>query len=110
MKKIFTLLLAGIATFGVASAQSKTFDGPRYGNVAGNRNMQREIQKINREYDYKITAVKMNRRMNGWEKQRAVRNLEMQRDREITSLQYAVNNSHNRYDDNRYDDSHSHRW
>jgi hypothetical protein len=58
-----------------------------------------QIAKINREYDYKIQAVK-NRMFIGWfAKMRQVRNLEAQRDEEIRQVMFKFNSPKNMFGD-----------
>ena len=74
--------------------------------VKTNPGMQRKIAKqvyaINREYDFKIDRVKNNFFLSRWEKQRQVRFLQEQRQREIRMLYARFHKNKNRYDD-RYD-------
>lgn len=131
MKKIFTLLLAaGSITF--VSAQSnnqrngsfndkdvKQIQPPRQSDFEKNqpasfqtysfsmKDKDAQIKRINREFDQKIWAVKMNRRLRNQEKFRQIRMLENQRNQEIREVQlrwersnrgnkrdYRGNNSH----------------
>ncbi len=109
MKKIFTLLFA-VGIVGIASAQSNRFDHNKQ-EVAYSFNGQRSaIQQINREYDYKIAAVKMNRRMNPWEKSKQIRRLENMRDAEIASLKFRFDNNTHHYGDNKFKKDDGHRW
>ena len=122
MKKIFTLMVAvGMVTF--ASAQqgqktgsfkdtkkeiinSHTVQAPAFGKgkTSGyettsfsTKERDAQIQKINREYDQKIAAVKKNRHMRQQEKTKQVRSLENQRSQEIKQVQlrWEQSNQHN---------------
>jgi hypothetical protein len=57
----------------------------RYGNSSfGNeRRMRMQLAEINREFDYKIQRVRNSFFLNRWEKQKQIRFLEDQRQREI---------------------------
>ena len=74
--------------------------------VKTNPGMQRKIAKqvyaINREYDFKIDRVKNNFFLSRWEKQRQVRFLQEQRQREIRMVYARFHKNKNRHDD-RYD-------
>ena len=97
MKKIFTFLFA-VGMVSIASAQSRGFDNHKYDNGYAFNKTSFEVQKINREYDYKIASVKMDRHLNRREKERQIRYLETQRMFEINRAQ-----RFNKYDD-RYND------
>jgi hypothetical protein len=127
MKKIFTLMVAaGMVTF--ASAQqgaqksnpfkdnkkdvqytsSKPAQQPAFekGRTSGYdtysfsiREKDAQIQKINREYDQKIAAVRKNRRMRDQEKSKQIRMLEMQRKQEIAAVQSRWEKSNHRDND-----------
>ena len=74
--------------------------------VKTNPGMQRKIAKqvyaIDWEYDFKIDRVKNNFFLSRWEKQRQVRFLQEQRQREIRMVYARFHKNKNRYDD-RYD-------
>jgi hypothetical protein len=126
MKKIFTLLFA-VGMFTLAQAQPGTRDNrqndqrevikvvvndndrydndrydndDRYGNSSfgKERRMRMQLAEINREFDYKIQRVRNSFFLNRWEKQRQIRFLEDQRQREIRMV-YAKFKNKNRYDD-----------
>lgn len=63
------------------------------------RRMKMEIARINREYDYKIQKVKRNFFMNWFEKQRQIRFLEEQRQREIRKVYAKYDNRRGRHND-----------
>ncbi|MEO6000036.1 MAG: hypothetical protein ABIN89_24570 [Chitinophagaceae bacterium] len=64
-----------------------------------------QIQKIIREYDFKISSVSRNRYLRPWGKSSQIRNLERQRNNEIRYIQARF------YDKrNRHNDGHSHKW
>ncbi len=125
MKKIFTLVFA-VGMFTLAQAQPGTRDNrqndqrevikvvvtdndrydndrydkdDRYGNnnFGNERRMRMQIAQINREFDYKIQRVRNSFFLNRWEKQRQIRFLEDQRQREIRMV-YAKFKNKNRYD------------
>lgn len=126
MKKIFTLMVAvGMVTF--ASAQqgqkSTSFKDSKKevkqistqpvqqhavekGKTSGYetysfsmKEKDAQIQKINREYDQKIAAVKKNRGMRSQEKSEQIRMLENQRKQEIAGVQLRWENNNNRGND-----------
>lgn len=132
MKKIFTILLAvGTVTF--ASAQSGPHDGKWSNNdkgssrdiVLGNHNTDEyksnsfdygsfssrdedeQIQRINREFDQKINAVKWDRHMRSREKARQIQMLERQRDEQIRQVQIHYSDSRDR---NFHQDDHRRKW
>lgn len=132
MKKLFTILLAaGTVTF--ASAQSSHSGnmgdgressrdvvlGQSNSNVyRGNsvdytssfsiRERDQQIQRINREFDQKIAAVKRDRHMRSNERSREIRILERQRDEQIRQVQQRYDNNRNW---NQHDDlSNSRKW
>ena len=128
MKKIFTLLFA-VGMFAAAQAQpgnrdyrqndQRDFDNnidindnhnpydddDRFGNsrFSNERKLKMQVARINREFDYKVQRVKSNFYMSRWEKQRLIRSLEDQRQRDIRML-YAKFNNKNRHDDCDYPD------
>jgi len=109
MKKIFTFLFA-VGIVSIASAQSRGFDNHRYDNGYAFNKSHFDLQKINREYDYKIAIVKMDRHLNRWEKAREIRFLENQRTAEIARAQYGFNQHDDRYNDHRFAESNKRRW
>ena len=129
MKKIFTLLFA-VGMFAAAQAQPGNRDNrqndqwdfdnniditdnhnpyddddDRFGNsrFSNERKLKMQVAQINREFDYKVQRVKSNFYMSRWEKQRLIRSLEDQRQRDIRML-YAKFNNKNRHDDCDYPD------
>lgn len=66
------------------------------------RKMAKQVAGINREYDFKIHRVKNNFFLSRWEKQRQVRFLQEQRQREIRMVYARFHKNNNRHDD-RYD-------
>lgn len=64
-----------------------------------------QIQKINRQFSYKISSVRGNRYLRAREKDFQIRNLERQRQDEIRNIENRYRGSRNRY----YD-SHANRW
>ena len=109
MKKIFTLLFA-VGTISIASAQSKGFDHAKQNPGYSVNGKQSTVQQINREYDYKISAVKMNRHMNAWEKSKQIRKLENQRDAEISRARFRFEKDNHSFRDSKYADNNKHRW
>ncbi len=132
MKKIFTLVFA-VGMFAAAQAQPGNRDNrqndhrdfdediditvnhnpydndndDRYGNsyFSNDRKLKMRINQINREFDYKTQRVKSNFYMSRWEKQRLIRSLEDQRQRDIRML-YAKFNNKNNYNDCDYPNRH----
>jgi len=119
MKKILAVLLAlgSITTVFAQHGQrnesrdvilgqgnNKTIYNNRYDNYSMTaRERDREIVRIQREYDQRINAVKWNRYLRNAEKRRQIRSLEAQRDQEIRWLNerfysYNRNNSYGRND------------
>ena len=119
MKKILVVLLAlgSITTVFAQHGQrnesrdvilgqgnNKTIYNNRYDNYSMTaRERDREILRIQREYDQRINAVKWNRYLRNAEKRRQIRSLEAQRDQEIRWLNerfysYNRNNSYGRND------------
>ena len=119
MKKILAVLLAlgSITTVFAQHGQrnesrdvilgqgnNKTIYNNRYDNYSMTaRERDREIVRIQREYDQRINAVKWNRYLRNAEKRRQIRSLEAQRDQEIRWLNerfysYNLNNSYGRND------------
>ncbi|MCW3094288.1 MAG: hypothetical protein JWP81_5357 [Ferruginibacter sp.] len=136
MKKIFTLVMAaGAISF--ASAQpggSKGhFDNGNNDNkqmsaeyahqpaiknkTAGFENpsfsfreKEAQIQRINRDFDRQIAAVKKSRYLRGREKSQQIRILENQRSNEISQVQALFERSNHRDVDNGYAKNNSHKW
>ena len=135
MKKIFTFLFAA-ATITVASAQSsiqkdrafkereiqtrnisrnKTYQSNSGGNDHGRslfsfKEKEAQLQKIHREFDHKIAAVKKNRRLNAREKSALVHKLQIQRRQEISQVQSRYEKANQRNTGKRFDKNDSHRW
>lgn len=126
MKRILTLLIA----FGaIASVQAQSRDG-RYENrdvILGDQNNRtyennrgydnnsrygsynfsarerdKQIDRINREYDQRIREVQRDRWMRTYEKRNQVQRLEDQRRNEIRQVWERFRNSRNQYRDNDY--------
>ena len=111
MKKIFTLLFA-VVILTSSNAQNGTRDRDDWNNNrSGNdiargdnrydrehhynnsrfereRRMNREIARINSEYDFKMQRVRNALFMNRFEKQRQLRHLQNMREREIRKVHY----------------------
>ncbi|MBB1286685.1 DUF1542 domain-containing protein [Flavisolibacter sp. BT320] len=127
MKKILTLLIA-IGAFATLHAQSReenrrvvlgdrnengTYSGrndrdvvlgrgssDRYPDGTYSSNRQYEIDRVNREYSDKINSIRNNPYLSSSEKERAIRDLERDRQRKIEQ----INRGYNSRDDRRYDD------
>jgi hypothetical protein len=115
MKKIFTLLFA-VALFVTANAQNGKRDrddwnnnrngndiargdnrydrdhGYNNGRFERDRRMNREIARINSEYDFKMHRVRNAVFMNRFEKQRQLRQLQNMREREIRRVHLQFRN------------------
>lgn len=77
----------------------------RYDNrngSSGRGRMEMQIAMINRKYDYQIQRVRNDFFMGRYEKMRAIRSLEMQRQREV-KMMYARAGNRNGQIDRRYD-------
>jgi len=110
MKKIFTLLFVSVVTVGIASAQSDRFGHDKQDMGYAFNGKQAAIRKINQEYDFKIAAVSMNRRLNRWEKSRQIRQLENQRDAAITMVKFRFDRDNRYYGNDKYSKNNTHRW
>lgn len=131
MKKILTLLIA-TGAFATLHAQSReenrrvvlgdrnengTYSGrnerdvvlgrgstERYPNGTYSSNRQYEIDRVNRDYNEKINSIRNNRYLSNAEKERAIRDLERDRQRRIEQINRNYNDRDDRYDRNdRYD-------
>ena len=71
-------------------------------NPGKDRKMAKQIDAINREFDFKIQQLQRNRYLSRFDKQRQMRFLQEQRQREIRMVYARNHKSKNRYDD-RYD-------
>lgn len=103
MKKFFVLLFAigsAVAVFaqdgyGRDEARNEVFGRNVYGGVYadhdrgfGVRERQREINRINRQFDWKIEAVEHNPYLRRGEKRRRIRELERERNIAIREMRY----------------------
>lgn len=131
MKKILTLLIA-FGAFATLQAQSReenrrvvlgdrnengTYGGRndrdvvlgrgesgRYPEGTYSSNRQYEIDRINREYSEKINSIRNNRYLNSSEKERAIRDLERDRQRRMEQINRNYNDRNERNERNdRYD-------
>ncbi|HTE10514.1 MAG TPA: hypothetical protein VK645_06080 [Chitinophagaceae bacterium] len=109
MKKIFTLLFA-VGTISIASAQSGGFNHAKQHTGYAVNGKQSTIQQINRAYDYKMAAIRMSRRLPAWEKSKQIRQLENQRDAEISRIRFRFEKNNHPYSNNRFAETHKHRW
>ncbi|MEP6584808.1 MAG: hypothetical protein ABJA90_11095 [Ginsengibacter sp.] len=64
------------------------------------------VQRVSREYDYKIQAVSTDRYMNRREKKRAIKTLQAQKDQQIRRI-YSEYNNRYVYSDSRHNDDRS---
>ena len=131
MKKILTLLIA-TGTFVTLHAQSReearrvilgerkdngTYSGRNdrdvvlgrgntedYPNGTYSSNRQYETDRVNREYNDKINSIRNNRYLNNSEKERAIRELERDRQRRLGEINRDYDGRNDRYNRNdRYD-------
>jgi hypothetical protein len=110
MKKFITLLLA-ISFISAANAQSRKIEearrvvngqpqqeerrvydeqGVRYPDSYPVNNSS-EIDRVNRDYDYKIQSIRNNPNLNSEEKARIIRQLEKDREKKIRSISKSYN-------------------
>ncbi len=132
MKKIFTLLFTTVllttafAQYNPNDQWDKNKDrdvarnDDRFKNGGGNkddhlfndnyffkkREMNMQIDRINREYDYRIQSVKDNFFMSRNRKMRKIQWLQDQRDEEIRMVYIKFKDRNNRYDDHNFDPRH----
>ena len=118
MKKVFAVLF-GLGTITTVFSQSghrnesrdvilgqgnnKTIYNNRYDNNSmTERQRDREIQRINREFELRIQSVKRDRYLRNSEKKRQIRSLELQRAQEIrwVNERFYNYNRNNRYERN----------
>ncbi len=93
MKQIFALLIC-VGAFTTSFAQYRTgHDDDRYAYDQKNHfdrahfeSRDFQIQKINREFDFKIHAIENNWSLRRHQKKVAIRDLERQRDRQIAII------------------------
>lgn len=73
----------------------------RYGNsrFANERRMKMQIAQINRDYDYRIEKIQCSFFLSRWEKQRQIRFLEEQGQREIRMVYFKFKSQGNLYDE-----------
>ena len=67
--------------------------------ISPERRKQIEIARINRNYEFKVQQIRNNRYMSRFEKQRQLRLLQDQRQREISRVHAKYRNNRGRYDD-----------
>jgi len=133
MKKLFTLLLVA-GSISVASAQGfgqkdKPFKDGKYesrDNHTGDfgkdkakdfndysfsiKEKERQIEKINREFDLKILMVKRSRHLRAKEKTRQIRMLESERYNEIREIQVRFEKNKGRGYDRGHEKDNNRRW
>jgi len=128
MKKIVTLFISAITL--AAGAQAQTTEEARRvilgqkkennkrnddGDILGRRDDRRndedrrysgsreaEIDRVNREYDYKIQSIRNNNTLSSEEKDRIIRGLNRDRDREIKRINNSYKDRRDRDDDDDY--------
>jgi hypothetical protein len=129
MKRLLTLLVA-VGTFTFAQAQhsgnypndrnrdrdvilgsqnSRVYNDSRNAYSFNERERDREIDRINKDYDKQIKKVERDRRMRSYDKDYAIRRLETQRREEIRQVWDRFHSSNNRYNDSRYQQN-NRRW
>ena len=124
MKKIFTLLVSTVmlsTAFAQYGQRDRSKDNDMYvkndnrgfnkhnkdvwgGYYFTPKERDMQIAQINREYSYKIQAVKNKPFMGLFQKKRAINNLEEQREGEIRAVIFKFNDKRNQYGD-RYKDN-----
>jgi hypothetical protein len=133
MKKLFTLLLA-VGSISIASAQGfgqkdKSFKDEKYesrNDRSGDfgkdnqkgvndysfsiKERERQIEKINREFDLKILMVKRSRHLRAKEKSRQIRMLDNERFDQIKDVQIRFERSKNRGYDRGYEKNDNRKW
>ena len=133
MKKIFTLLLA-VGSISIASAQgfgqkdksfkdgkyeSKDNHGGDFGKGKSNdfndysfslKEKERQIEKINQEFDLKILMVKRSRHLRAKEKSRQIRMLESERYDQIKDVQIRFEKNKGRDYDRGHEKNNTRRW
>ena len=128
MKKIFTLLLA-VGSIGVASAQGFGQKDSKYesrNDHAGDfgkgkpkdfndysfsvKEKDRQIEKINREFDLKVLMVKRSRHLRAKEKLRQIRMLENERYDQIKEVQFRFEKNKGRDYDRGHEKDNNRRW
>lgn len=129
MKKLLTLLVA-VGTFTFAQAQhsgaypndrnrdrdvilgsqnNRVYNDSRNAYSFNERDRDREIDRINKDYDKQVRKVEKDRRMRSYDKDYAIRRLETQRREEIRQVWDRFRSSNNRYNDSRYQQN-NRRW
>jgi hypothetical protein len=111
MKKLFALLLS-LGTLSSVFAQrhnepgwptsnksKETYNSRDYSYSIRERDAQ--VQKINRDFNLQIHAVRKDRRLRGYEKDRRISMLERQRDQQIKQVYDRFSNQRGRDYDNR---------
>jgi len=139
MKRILTLLIA-VGAITVAQAQSsRSYPDSRYGRdvILGDRNdrndrndrydgryennsrytysfsakeRDKQIDRIDREYDKRIRQVEKNRSLRSYEKTSQIRRLEDQKRQEIVQVWQRFRSSNNTHADSRYQQNNNRRW
>ena len=126
MKRILTLSIALIAVTGAFAQKSNSYPNrgndrdvilggdnnrsvynngsSRYNNgyTFSARERDVEIQRINREFDYKIRDVEQARRMRSSEKNYQIRLLEQQRRQQVKAVKDRFQDSRNQYNNSSY--------
>jgi hypothetical protein len=76
--------------------------GSRYPETYG-KSRERRIYEINRAYDAKIYSIRQNRTLSRYEKDRIIRQLELERRRKLARLNDRYDGDDNHYDDREND-------
>lgn len=129
MKKVLTFFLA-LGAFAVANAQytrdypsarndrdvilgqrnDRVYDNSRYAYSFNEHDRDKQIDRINRDYDKRIRKIEKDRRMNAYDKNYQIRNLEQQRRDEIRQVWDRFRNSNNSYTRNNQYPQNNRRW
>ena len=70
---------------------------PSYPNGTYSSNRQYEIDRVNREYNDKVNSIRNNRYLSSSEKERAIRDLERDRQRRLEQIDRNYNGRNDRY-------------
>lgn len=106
MKQIFTLLIS-LGAFATSFAQNSPRhkedgyvynESKRYGGNFSPRDKAFQIEKINREFDFKIHAIQNSWNLGRHQKKVAIRNLERERSRKIHIVNERFHDRRRNYD------------
>lgn len=110
MKQLFTLLIS-LGAFATSFAQYSPghrddnyvySQNDHFGGNFSPRDKEFQIQKINREFDFKINAIQSNWSLRRHQKKVAIRELERDRSRQIQIVNARFHNWKRGYDDHHY--------